>query len=106
MSELRAATTGNQPQSLPNGGEDAPPPGPAPEQGEHYDASAAVDSDEADDTFCIQLEPMSVAGGTAPRLVRHVSAELHLSSVHDDRPPSKHEIAQWKSIKNLKSGIT
>lgn len=73
--------------------------------------TAAVDSDDADDGFCIQLEPMAPftratdsKPSPTPRSKRTSLADL--SSLHDDRPPSKHEIAQWKSIKSLKSGIT
>lgn len=67
-------------------------------------STAAVDSDDADDSFCIQLEPMA-ALSPRPRLaLADLSSLQHL---HDDGlPPSNHEIAQWKSIKNLKSGIT
>ncbi|XP_022181493.1 acetyl-CoA carboxylase isoform X1 [Myzus persicae] len=67
-------------------------------------SATAVDSDDADDSFCIQLEPMA-APSPRPRLaLADLSSLQHL---HDDGlPPSNHEIAQWKSIKNLKSGIT
>lgn len=73
--------------------------------------AAAVDSDDADDGFCIQLEPMEAFSPTAssPALLQPPSSRpafADLSSLHDDQPPSKHEVAQWKSIKNLKSGIT
>jgi len=68
---------------------------------------ADVDSDDADDGFCIQLEPMAPLMSLPPPSKRMPLADLSSSSsVHDDRPPSKHEIAQWKSIINLKSGIT
>ncbi|XP_050530810.1 acetyl-CoA carboxylase isoform X6 [Daktulosphaira vitifoliae] len=65
----------------------------------------AEDSDE--DGFCIQLEPMSTPCHVPVRLMLHSSSMSSLSSVDitDDRPPTMHEIAQWKSIKNLKSGI-
>lgn len=67
-------------------------------------AVADVDSDDADDGFCIQLEPMPPL--LSPTVGSYGDLPNLSSSLHDDRPPSKHEIAQWKSIKNLKSGIT
>jgi len=67
-------------------------------------STAAGDSDDADDSFCIQLEPMAAP---SPRPKLALADLASLQHLYDDGlPPSKHEIAQWKSIKNLKTGIT
>lgn len=67
-------------------------------------STAAGDSDDPDDSFCIQLEPMAAP---SPRPKLALADLASLQHLYDDGlPPSKHEIAQWKSIKNLKSGIT
>lgn len=75
------------------------------------------DSDDPDDGFCIQLEPMSApakSSGAAknslppmqlPRPRRSSFAVMSLYD-RDEPPPTKNEIAQWKSIKNLKNNIT
>lgn len=72
-------------------------------------STAAVDSDDAEDGFCIQLEPMEMIlmkpSNHATTLQSKLSSFANLP-LHDDRPPTKHEIAQWKSITNLKSSIT
>lgn len=56
----------------------------------------AEDSDDQDDGYVIQLEPMT------PQSPRFTFGDVPL----DDRPPSMNEILQWKSIKNLQAGIT
>lgn len=76
---------------------------------------AAGDSDDPDDGFCIQLEPMAAPTKTSnakepekakpPRPRRSSFAVMSLYD-RDEPSPTKNEIAQWKSIKNLKASVT
>lgn len=77
---------------------------------------AAGDSDDPDDGFCIQLEPMAAPTKTSnakeepekaklPRPRRSSFAVMSLYD-RDEPPPTKNEIIQWKSIKNLKASVT
>ncbi|KAF0770741.1 acetyl-CoA carboxylase isoform X1 [Aphis craccivora] len=97
LSELRTFSGGGGVAAAAFAGEEAEP-------ADVDDDPSRADSDDADDGFCIQLEPMAAP---SPRPKMTLADLSSLQHQHDDGPPpSNHEIAQWKSIKNLKSGIT